>query len=186
MNILAKRANGIFIVAPIIIISYILMNFLLSQLSDEGQAFTMIMIFGVTRYRISPIGALYFGYTYIVAASVIALVCRLFVCPVVIEYDECGIYVYRKFKPTEIIRYEQMWNSLSLGELDFRDAPDLLDSGLASEGVHSARGVWGTGTLRIRTNKKTIRLYGVKNVLQVEKALNSLIEENRRNFINEL
>ncbi len=187
MNVLAKRANGIFILTPILVAVYILLNLVLHRLPEEQQYVSMVAILSPGSYlHNNPVAMLYFGYISMVAGSIVKFSLRLFTCKTIIEYDDFGIYVYRKFRPTEIIRYEQMWNLLSLGELDYKDEPSLLDSGFASEGVHSARGILGTGTLRIRTNKKTIRLYGVKNVLQVETALNRLVEENRREFINEL
>ena len=185
VKVLAKRANGIFIAAPILVVSFFLLNFLLYNLSEYEQLFSLVLIFAPGRYGLTnPITVLYFGYAFITAGAVVGFVIRLFTCRIIIEYDDYGIYVYRKFRPVEIIRYENLWSSS--GELDYRDAPDLLESGLESEGVHSARGIFGTGSLRIRTTKKTIRLYGVKNVLQVETALNKLAEENRRNFIEEL
>ncbi len=185
MNVLAKRANGIFIAAPILVASFILLNLILYNLPEEQQSVSLQLIFGRMRYgRTNPLTVLYLSYTYVTAASVMSFIIRLFVCKTIIEYDDCGIYIYRKFRPVETVRYENLWTSV--GTLDDKDTPSILESGLGSEGVHSARGIRGTGTLKIKTNKKVIYLYGVGNVLQVEKALNSLIEENRRQFIKEL
>ncbi len=185
MNVLAKRANGIFILAPILVVTYILLNFILYNLSEEQRDISIVLLFSMGRYgHNNPLTMIYLGYTYAVAGSVVAMIFRFFVCPVIIEYDDYGIYVYKRFKPVEVIRYENLWSQVAI--LDGRDGPSMLESGLGSEDYYPGCSSITTGTLKIQTTKKTIYLYGVKNARQVEIALNRLVEDDRQKFTEEL
>ena len=164
MKVLAYRSNRIFVVAPIVIAICVL----LLQLYFQDD----LPIFGRrTRIRV-------LGFIFMLSVSMLcAFIERLCMPKVLIEYDDCGLYIYkyRKSEPI-LLRYEDIIAShvtldvgsddITLGQL----SPE--QTGLVSNNA--------VGTLCIRIKSGDIRIRGIKNVKQVRGELNKKVSEIKR------
>ncbi len=192
MKVLAKRANGIFIIAPIITLLFILLTIclfvMLADDSEQGRILQMLVgysEFGSYRYRRGRFFRyFYFGFSIVSLGCVVSAVRRIFIPKVIIEYDKKGLYIYRRFKPVKTIRYEDMWSRTS--ETDLENINVIVPRfRYGHREVNVSNPFWGiikTGTLRIETAEEIISLHGIKNVKEVELMLNKLINDSREKF----
>lgn len=164
MKVLAYRSNRIFVVAPIVIAICVL----LLQLYFQDD----LPIFGRrTRIRV-------LGFIFMLGVSMLcAFIERLCMPKVLIECDDCGLYIYkyRKSEPI-LLRYEDIIAShvtLDVG------SDDITIGQLSPEqtGLVSNNAV---GTLCIRIKSGDIRIRGIKNVKQVRGELNKKVSEIKR------
>ncbi len=110
---------------------------------------------------------------------------------VIIEYDDCGIYIYKKFKPIKTIRFEEFW-SQSTRE-DFDEIYVMRRHTIRwnrTENYYKITdlffGFIKTGTLRMETPYEVINVGGIKNVKQVEIELNKLIRAKKKEYLKEM
>ena len=160
MRALAYRSNKIFITAPIItVIGF----FVLYGLLRTVHRWNFELVISVVTLIVSQVT----GFTE-----------RLFMPKVLIECDDCGLYIYkyRKSKPI-LLRYENIWDcraQVNNGSEDFPVSdsynPDKADSyervGIATKSF--------VGMLNINTPHQVIRVHGIRNVKAVERELASI------------
>ncbi len=196
MKVLAKRANGIFIIAPIIMTVFIIFTicivFMLADDSERGRAFQMFLgydAFGYYRYRRGRFFR-YFYWGCLVAniGTLVSAVRRLLVPKVIMEYDNCGVYIYRRFKPVQTVRYEDMRSRGSAEDLTEVEVvmPRAFRYGTNRNTVARPFGSFiKTGKLTIETADDIITLYGVKNVEEVNMKLDKLIKDSKKKNTSE-
>lgn len=172
MKILAERSNAIFLWGPFAILVSVLYFYL------------------YFRFDISLTPRYYFWgfFATLFFSTIYSLVHRISLPRVLIEYDKAGIYIYnRRNKDPIIIRYEQLWSTTALAgekESDDIDVPDYSFRGSEETitGYSSCNTM--TGALRLELPDQFVKIHGVKNVRDVRRQLEKLIDENKRNKIS--
>lgn len=174
MKVLAERSNAIFLWGPFAILA------------------SMLYFYLYIKYDISLSPRYYyFGFFLsLFISTVYNLIHRIALPQILIEYDKAGIYVYnRRNKEPIIIRYEHLWSSVALpgeDEFDKFDAPDTSFWGMyfpePRETVTGySRPNAMTGSLRIELPNQFITIHGIKNVREVSRQLDRLVDENKKN-----
>lgn len=157
MKVLAYRSNRIFLVAPIVVIVCFLLTSMIFYLRRNS------MRVGRRNWRI-------IGATWSLAiAMASAFIERLFMPKVLIEYDDCGLYIYKyRRRDPIILRYEQIITHRF--EVDV-GSENMTISKMSQEqvGFISKNTI---GTLCIRVDGEDIKVRGIKNVKQVSIELN--------------
>ena len=51
-------------------------------------------------------------------AFLVLFLARVFTPQIIMEYDDHGLYIYRKGKPVTLLRYEEIWSAYSEGDFD--------------------------------------------------------------------
>ncbi len=169
MKVLAKRADRFIYCTPFILLIFIIMSALL-----------IAEIKGYVR-----LGRNFFpGYLSFFIMSIIYVTgfCSVIRMPKdVIEYDDYGIYIYkRKNQEPILIRYEQIWSNTA--------EPDELTVYLRGPcySYKSFKTNLPTGTLRIELRDEFVRVPFLADIKRVEGNLRNLVNENRRQFIEEM
>ncbi len=164
MKVLAYRSNRIFVVAPIVIVVCLFVLHLYWQDKIDFLGY---------RSRCRLVG--------FVGALAITMMCafveRLCMPAVLIECDDCGLYIYkyRKSEPI-LVRYEDILSSsvtVDVGSEDFTlGSLSPEQTGLVGNNV--------VGTLCIKTKNDDVRIRGIKDVKQVRSLMNKKIFELKR------
>ena len=161
MKVLAYRSNRIFFVAPIVILLYLFILYAGLQMGLGRRL----------RHRIlGSVGAL-------AVAMMCAFVERLFMPKILIEWDDCGLYIY-KYRNSEpiLVRYENIighYMEIGVGSEEItigQMSPEQV--GFVSNNA--------VGTLCIRIAGKEvedIRIRGISNVKQVKIELNKKLRD---------
>lgn len=164
MKVLAYRSNRIFVVAPIVVF----LCGLVLQLYIHNELY----IFGRNN-RIRVI-----GFVCMLSITMLcAFVERLCMPKVLIECDDCGLYIYKYKKSAPILlRYDDIISSsITVGV----GSEDITIGQLSPEqtGFVSNNAV---GVLCIRTKHGDIRIHGIQNIKQVRGELNKKLGEFKR------
>ena len=163
MKVLAYRSNKIFITAPILvpvccIIMYVLLKHYRFYYGWVFEIFT-----AVSSIMLSQLGG---------------FVERLFMPKVLIEYDNCGLYIYkyRKSEPI-LLRYEHIWDCRAQTNEGSEDIPLNMDYNPNVADSYERAGITTTplvGMLKFNTPYEVIRVHGIKDVKAVERELASI------------
>lgn len=161
MKVLAYRSNRIFVVAPIVVVVCFLLTSMIFYFRRGSVR--------IGRYNWHIIGAAWS----LAVAMAAAFIERLCMPKVLIEYDDCGLYIYKYRRGDPILlRYEQIINHHF--EVDV-GSENMTFSGMSQEqvGFVSKNAI---GTLCIRVDGEDIKVRGIKNVKQVSIELNKQIK----------
>ena len=107
---------------------------------------------------------------------------RVSIPRIIIEYDDFGLYIYRKGMPVTLLRYESLW-SMYIHEEVIDTYEDFDSSGY----VRTQQSLWGlsaTGAIRFETPNGFITVSGISKVKEVEKEIKRMVEKNRREFVD--
>ena len=202
VKVLARRANGLLVIAPILmLICGFVTVYSLLVLTDKIEpdkkllyVFYMFSVFSGRRRRLRSyyyyhnpemlafLCAFYYG---LVSAFLLCLlVRRLFVPKTIIEYDDFGLYIYKKGMPVTLLRYEALWSVYAHEEL-FESYEDF-DSCTSVSVKNSFFGLSRTGAIRIETPHEFIVLSGIYHVKEVEKEIKRMVKKNRQEFVENM
>lgn len=200
VKVLARRANGLLIVVSVLMLvcgfatvySVLVLTGEIEPNKDLMYALYMLSLFGgrhrhrrfYSYYRnpetLAFRCALSFSVDFMFLLWV--LIRRLSIPRVVIEYDDFGLYIYRKGMPVTLLRYESLWSMYVHEEII--DAYEDFDS---SGYVRTQQSLWGlsaTGAIRFETPNGFIFVSGISRVKEVEKEIRRMVEKNRQEFID--
>ena len=163
MKALAYRSNLIFITAPILVPICFLVS---------------LQIFSHTRFFYGWLFELLLTVLTVMVSQLIGFVERLFMPKVLIEYDDCGLYIYkyRKSKPI-LLRYENIWDCrarVNSGSEDFPMSESFNPNKADSYERVSISSKAFVGMLNINTPHEVIRVHGIKDVKAVERKIASI------------
>lgn len=204
VKVLARRANGLLIVAPIVMLfsgfafvySVLVLIKEIEPDRDVLYVLYMLALFGGRRrhrhfqwrYISNPESIAFwcaFSYGIEFAFFFWLLVRRLSVPKTIIEYDDFGLYIYRKGMPVTLLRYEELWSVYAHEELF--EAYEDFDSSCTSVSVkNSCWGLSQTGAIRIEAPNGFIVLSGIYHVKEVKKEIDRMVKKNRQEFIDAL
>ena len=200
VKVLARRANGLLIVVPVLmflcgfaaIYSVLVLTGEIEP--DRGLMYALYMLSllgGRHRHRhfysyyqdmpelLAFRCSLSFGIEFMLLLWV--LVRRLSIPKVIIEYDDFGLYIYRKGMPVTLLRYESLW-SMYVHEEVIDSYEDFDSSGY----MRTQQSLWGlsaTGAIRFEVPNGFITVSGVYRVKEVEKEIKRMVRKNRDEFI---
>lgn len=199
VKVLARRANGLLIVVPIIMLfcgfasAYSILVVMGKIVPDRTLLLVLFMlaIFG-PRHRWRYVNDYYnehtlafycaFSYSFELLFGFWLFVRRLSVPKVIIEYDDYGLYIYKKGMPVRLLRYKELWSTYVQEELF-----DMYEDFDASVSISVKKSFFSeTGAIRIETPQDFIVLSGVYHVKEVEKEIKRMVLKNRQEFIKEL
>ncbi len=163
MKVLAERSNKIFITAPILvpICCFLLYQIMIHTDHIHGRRLEFfLLILSIT------------------VSQLIGFVERLFMPKVLIEYDDCGLYIY-KYKKCEpiLLRYEHIWDCRAQTNEGAEDIPLSMDHNPNVADSYERAGITPTplvGMLKFNTPHTTISVHGIKDVKAVERHLASI------------
>lgn len=163
MKVLAYRSNKIFITAPILVP---ICCFLLYQI--------MIHSHGIYGWRLE----FFLSILSVAVSQLIGFIERLFMPKVLIEYDDCGVYIY-KYKKSEpiLLRYEHIWDCRAQTNEGAEDIPLNMDYNPNVADSYERAGITPTplvGMLKFSTPYEVVRVHGIKDVKAVERELASI------------
>ncbi len=198
MKILAVRNNSLFWKAPIIFIIGTIIICLIGRLyapedvlvPEDMNIIGYCYMLGLTEpmRRVSRVVSIVW---LVSRGSILYALSVLFHKNVIIEYDECGIYIYRRFKPIKTIRFEEFWGQST--REDFDEVYVMRGHTVRwwrTENYYRITdlffGFIKTGTLRIETPYEVINVGGIKNVKEVEIELNKLITAKKKEYLAEM
>ncbi len=175
MKVLARRANGIFVFAPVfMVLCFVLWMFCAQKSYDSSEWY----VFDDLYVRLLLISIILFPVT------LWYFIQRLFVPRVIIECDDFGLYIYRRRKETVILRFEYLESLYA--EADMENTVVYIGRRSLFSGDRRRIEIGGmlekfikTGTLEIRTEEGVIKLKGVHNVKKVKTDIDRLIRKNR-------
>ncbi len=174
MQVLARRSNfafiGAFVTAVMIIMWFELFGSIIRDntvgLSDNGF---ILMLF----FFLLLLFLLFFAVS----------IRNLMFPRVIIECDDKGSYIYRKFKDTVILRYERILSQYAEQEFNMLILP-YTDSKLfwpiiVEKAFYSDK---FPGSLRIETPEGFINVYGIAQIKKVESDIADILREKRREY----
>ena len=192
MVVLARRANGIFILAPIIFIALLfVVCYSLAYLRGEIEIsdipvvmyFIMCMLPRFTgSRRWSPrrmMFATLFEAMFCFFLVFESFASRLFVPKVIMECDSDGVYIYHGRKQVTVLKYEYLWSHYTEEDLDggylwvkrgMIPMPEIV------------QGFITTGSMRIETPDGFINLKGIYHVREVERELKTRMRKHRLEY----
>lgn len=203
VKVLARRANGLLIVVPLLMllsgfaVVYSILVLTEEIEADRGLMYALYMLSlfdGRHRHRhfhsyyrdmperLAFRCALSFGMEFMFLLWI--LIRRLSIPRVIIEYDDFGLYIYRKGMPVTLLRYESLW-SMYIHEEVIDSYEDFDSSGY----MRTQQSLWGlsaTGAIRFETPNGFITVSGVSRVKEVEKEIKRMVKKNRREFLDEM
>lgn len=176
MKVLARRANGILIFGPVFMALCFAFWLFCAQHPREVSD---MYLFEDLYMRFLLISIFFFPVTLWIFVQ------RLFVPKVIIEYDDHGLYIYRRRKETVVLRYEYLNNLYA--EADLQDVVVYVGPRSIFTGYRRRFEIGGilekiikTGSLEIRTDDGIVTLKGVHNVKEVKVDIDRLIRKHRR------
>ncbi len=198
MKVLAVRNNSLLWKAPIIFIIGTAIICLIGRLyapldmvvPEDMNIVGYCYLLGLTE-PIRRVSRVVSAIWLISRGSIFYALSVLFHKNVIIEYDGCGIYIYRKFKPVKTIRFEEFWSQSTREDFDevyvmrrrtikWRDPENYYRI------TDFFFGFIKTGTLRIETPYEVLNVGGIKNVKEVEIELNKLIKAKKREYLAQM
>ncbi len=181
MKVLAKRYNGAIWMFSIAIILFVICTYIV--VSCFGGYYEANGSFkGVLDTSDFKAIELLFGYVIIIIITVgsfESVVSTLALPRVLMEYDDYGIYIYHKYKPTKTIRFEDIGS-----EVSEEDTVDIYVGG--SYYYHKISHKVLNNTLRIEVEDGFVRVDYVKDVKNVELKIRQLVRSTRKSIIEEL
>lgn len=171
MKVLAERSNRIFIVGPIMLVILSILIYFMMKYFIFRNGFH----FYGRRRRIlfSVFISLVTGWL----AFVSAIIERICMPKVLIEYDNAGIYIYKHRRNDPIIlRFESIYSFTSEADI----GSEGITLGTFSYEQVALSGDKITGTLRIRTADDEIKIRGIHDVKSVERKLDKLRDDYMR------
>lgn len=170
MKVLAERSNKIFIVGPIMLVILSVSIFFIMKNILSLHRFHVYR--GPRRRRRLRHFLFFLAMCWLAIAS--AIIERLCMPKVLIEYDNAGIYIYKhKRKDPIILRFENIWSFTSESDVGSED----ITLGTLSYEQAALIGKGLVGTLKIRTCDGEIKVRGIKDVKDVERKLDKLHDE---------
>ncbi len=203
VKVLARRANGLLVVSVILMVvcgfavvySLLVLIGEIEPNKDLMYALYMLSLFdGRHRHRhfhsyyrdmperLAFRCALSFGMEFMFLLWI--LIRRLSIPRVIIEYDDFGLYIYRKGMPVTLLRYESLWSMYVHEEVI--DSYEDFDSSGSVRMQQSLFGFSATGAIRFETPNGFIVVSGISQVKTVEKEIRRMVEKNRQEFIDEM
>lgn len=200
VKVLARRANGLLIVVTLLMLicgfatvySILVLTGGIEPDKDIMYVLYMLSLLGGRHrhrhfrsyYRDMPEllafrCALSFGIEFMLLLWV--LVRRLSIPKVIIEYDDFGLYIYKKGMPVTLLRYESLWSMYVHEEVI--DSYEDFDSSGYMRTQQSLWGISATGSIRFEVPNGFIIVSGVSRVKEVEKEIRRMVEKNRREFL---
>ncbi len=166
MKVLAYRSNKIFFTAPILVpLCFIVFSYMLRRMLS------------------TPIHSDFFWYVFATVgftmiSQLAGFVERLFMPKVLIECDNCGVYIY-KYKRSEpiLLRYEHIWDCRAQTNEGAEDIPLNMNYNPNAADSYERAGITTTplvGMLKFNTPYEVIRVHGIKDVKAVERELASI------------
>ncbi len=181
MKVLAKRYNGAIWMFSIAIVLFVICTYIV--VSCFGGYYEANGSFnGVLQTSDFEAIKLLFGYVFIIIVTVVSLVGTvktLFLPKVLMEYDDYGIYIYHKYKPTKTIRFEDICS-----EVSEEDTVDIYVG--TSYYYHKISHKVLNNTLRIEVEDGFVRVDCVEDVKNVELKIRQLVRSTRKSIIEEL
>lgn len=166
MKVLAYRSNQIFITAPILVpLCFIVLQPMVGSILSFRVHSDLFWCFFIT-------------VSSIMLSQLIGFVERLFMPKVLIECDNCGIYIY-KYKRSEpiLLRYEHIWDCRAQVNNGAEDIPLNMDYNPNEADSYERAGITTTplvGMLKFNTPYEVVRVHGIKDVKAVERKLASI------------
>lgn len=203
VKVLARRANELLVVSAILMVlsgfavvySILVLTGKIEPNKDLMYVLYMLSLFG-GRHRYRRFSNYYYhnpeklafwcalSYSLEFAFFFWVFIRRLSIPKVIIEYDDFGLYIYRKGMPVTLLRYEALWSTYVHEEVI--DSYEDFDS---SGSVSTKPSFWGlsaTGAIRFEVPNGFITVSGISRVKEVEKEIRKMVEKNRQEFIDEL
>ena len=203
VKVLARRANGLLVVVPILMLvcgfaTVYSLLVLIDKIEPDKKLLYVLYMFSLlggrrrhrhfhSYYYYSPETLAFscaFSYGMESAFLLCLFVRRLLVPKTIIEYDDFGLYIYKKGMPVTLLRYEALWSVYAHEEL-FESYEDF-DSCASVSVKNSLFGLSQTGAIRIETPDDFIVLSGIYHVKEVEKEIKRMVRKNRREFLDEM
>ncbi len=200
VKVLAKRANGLLIVASVLMLlsgfAFVYSVFVLTKVIEPNEKLFLIIyvsnwLAGRRRFRrfrlyyhsnpewLAFECALSYGLEF--AFLFYIFIRRLSIPKVIIEYDDYGLYLYRKGMPVTLLRYEALWSVYAQQEL--YDVYEDFDSTASVSVKNSLFGLSSSGAIRFETPDGFIVLSGIYHVRDVEREINRMVRKNRDEFV---
>lgn len=202
VKVLARRANGMLIVVPVLMLicgfaTVYSALILAGEIEPNKKLLYILYLFSLfgPRYRhryfndyysnpesLAFVCAFSYGIEFVFLFWL--LIRRLSVPKIIIEYDDFGVYIYKKGMPVTLLRYEALWSVYVHEEL-FESYEDF-DSNVNVSVKKSLLGLSETGAMRIETPNGFIVLSGIYHIKEVERELKRMVKKNRQEFIDEM
>lgn len=176
MKVLAYRSNKIFFTAPILIpLCFIVLSEMIQH-----------------TYRMHGwMWELFIGIAGVMLSQLIGFIERIFMPKVLIEYDDCGLYIYkyRKSKPI-LLRYENIWDCRVQTNEGAEDVPLSMNYSSRTADSYERTAITSkslVGMLKFNTPYEIITVHGIRDVKSVERELASIrydFKEKQEEWLN--
>lgn len=192
MVVLARRANGILVVAPLVLLFLgVVLYYSVMLVSGEmevdavpGIIYSFMRFFdGLRRsYRKPPEVVAFWTYlsvAFIAVPLFVEFLSRLFVPKIIMECDDNGVYIYHGKKQVTVLRYEYLWSHYT--EEDTGGDYLWVKRGMlpVPEFLYDFE---ATGSMRIETPDGFINLRGIYHVREVERELKTRIRKQKLEY----
>lgn len=197
MKVLARRANGLLIVAPIcFVISLVVFSmatvFIFHIDSPEWFETLATNFFtsdywgccGRTSRAISHAMDSFVLSIFLIIICLVSFFDRLFVPKIIIEYDDVGLYIYHNKKDVTILRYDFLSGKnvqTDLNEISYW----VRYRGLVKI-TNFSGGLIKTGSIRFECPDGFITVRGVADVKAVGREIDRMVRKNREEYEKEL
>ncbi len=198
MRVLAVRNNSLFWKAPIIFVIGTVLICLIGRLyapedmsvPEDMNIVGYCYMLGLTE-PMRRVSRVVWTIWIVSRGSIFYALSVLFYKNVIIECDDCGIYIYKRFKPVQTIRYEEFWSQQTIEDFEEvyvrrRYTYKWWKAENYIKVTDPFFGIIKTGSLRLETRQEIINVGGIKNVKEVEIELNKLISAKKREYIEEM
>lgn len=197
MKVLARRANGLLIVAPICFaISLVILSmatvFIFHIDSPEWfeDLATDFFTSDYWGYSVRASRAINHASDSFVVSIFSIIIClifffdRLFIPKIIIEYDDVGLYIYHNQKDVTVLRYDYLAGKnvqTDLNEVSFW----VRYRGMVKI-TNFSGGLIKTGSIRFECPDGFITVRGVADVKAVGKEIDRMVRKNREKYEKEL
>ena len=197
MKVLARRANGLLIVAPIcFVISLVVFSMATVFIFhiDSPEWFEAL----ATNFFTSD----YWGYSgrssraishamdSFVVSTISLIIClvsffdRLFIPKIIIEYDDVGLYIYHNQKDVTVLRYDYLAGKNV--QTDLNEVPFWVRYRGMVKITNFSGGLIKTGSIRFECPDGFITVRGVAEVKEVGREIDRMVRKCREEYEKEL
>ncbi len=181
MKVLAKRYDGAIWLFSIAIIFFVICTYIVVSCFggyyEANRSFKGVL--HTSDFKAIELLSEYVIIIIITVGSLVGTVRTLVLPKVLMEYDDYGIYIYHKYKPTKTIRFEDIGS-----EVSEEDTVDIYvgHSYYYYKISHKAL----SNTLRIELEDGFVRVDCVEDVKNVELKIHQLVRSTGKSIIEEL
>ena len=196
MKVLARRANGLLIVAPIcFVVLLVLLSMAIvvlfhiecpewfEKLANDVLIRDYWRHIGFYRHRRIALNV-FFQTLFWMPICLISFFDRLFIPKIIMEYDDTGIYIYHNKKDVTLLRYDYLAGQNI--ETDLNEVSYWVRYRGMVKITNFSGGLIKPGSIRFETPDGFVKVRGVANVKEVGREIDRMVRITREEYEKEL